>query len=334
MSRLFDNVYIIGFGSIGRRYYRILNDNKFCRRTLIYDRLKNKVCIDSSKYFCNLDEIRATKNDLIIIANPAPFHYHTLLKLQDCKAPILLEKPLSNEILENQDINKIAKVFEFVHIGYNLRYHPAVKLLKQYISEQAFGDLISIFGEVSSFLPRWRPDADYSKTVSAQAQLGGGVLLELSHEIDLINFIYERIPNVSAQFDKVSCLNINVEDTAVINFSYDYEGSGVLGNLIMSFASYRLSRKMVFNCSHASLELDLNTNKLTIFKENSVDVANYDMYENRDQTYIDQLKDIHLRFTENRKPKCDIFDANYVLKVVSAIKNSRSSYGSCTRVLK
>jgi len=333
-NRLFKNVYIVGFGSIGNRYFRILNDNNMSEKILIFDRLNNKISGNGFNYFTKLDGIRATKDDLVIIANPASYHFETLVQLLDCAAPVLLEKPLSKEILTTPKIKTLNDMFEFVHVGYNLRYHPAVKLVQEHIAKQTYGEVISIFGEVSSFLPQWRLGRDYSKTVSAQTKLGGGVLLELSHEIDLINYIYKEIPSVSGQFDQVSGLRINVEDTAVLNFKYEDQGKIVLGNLNMCFASHRPSRKLVFNCTDASLELDLNANKLSIFKEKSADVMNFEMYENRDQTYIDQIKDIHLRFSKNRKPTCDILDANCVLRVISAAKISKSMLSRYARVPK
>ena len=333
-NRLFKNVYIVGFGSIGNRYFRILNDNNMSEKILIFDRLNNKISGNGFNYFNKLDEIQATKDDLIIIANPASYHYETLIQLLDCEAPMLLEKPLSKEILTTSKIKKLNDMFGFVHVGYNLRYHPAVKLVKGQIAKQTYGEVISIFGEVSSFLPQWRPGKDYSKTVSAQAELGGGMLLELSHEIDLINYIYKKIPSVSGQFDQVSGLRINVEDTAVLNFKFKNQGKRVLGNLNMCFASHRPSRKLLLNCTHASLELDLNANKLSIFKNNSVDVITFEKYENRDQTYIDQINDIHLSFLKNRKPTCGILDANHVLGVIYAAKISKSNLSRYARVPK
>lgn len=108
----------------------------------------------------------------------------------------------------------------------------------------------------------------------------------------------------------------------------------MLGNLNMCFASHRPSRKLLLNCTHASLELDLNANKLSIFKDNSVDVITFEKYENRDQTYIDQIKDIHLSFSKNRKPTCGILDANHALGVICAAKISKSNLSKYARVPK
>jgi predicted dehydrogenase len=325
---MFDRVYIIGFGSIGSRYYRILNDNNLCRQTLIYDRSGTKDSCENYNYFTKLNEVRAKKDDLIIVANPASYHYETLIQLHGCAAPVLLEKPLSREVLSKSKLKKLNQMFDFIHVGYNLRYHPATRLIREHVAQKTFGEVISIFGEVFSFLPEWRPKKDYTNTVSAQKELGGGVLLELSHEIDLVNFIYKKIPSISAQYDQVSCLRINVEDTAALNFKFENKKKKVLGNLNMCFASHKPSRKLLFNCTHAALEIDLSANKFSIFKDNSADVITFDKYMNRDQTYFDQIEDIYLRFSQNRKPSCSIMDANHVLGVIGSAKSSNSNLSS------
>ena len=107
-------------------------------KILIFDRLNNKISGNGFNYFNKLDEIQATKDDLIIIANPASYHYETLIQLLDCEAPMLLEKPLSKEILTTSKIKKLNDMFGFVHVGYNLRYHPAVKLVKGQIAKQTY----------------------------------------------------------------------------------------------------------------------------------------------------------------------------------------------------
>ena len=58
---------------------------------------------------------------------------------------------------------------------------------------------------------------DYRKTVSAQKILGGGVLLELSHELDYLRWIFGDVEFVQAQLARQSELDIDVEDTAHIS---------------------------------------------------------------------------------------------------------------------
>ena len=78
------------------------------------------------------------------------------------------------------------------------------------------GDLHSVRCEVGHYLPYWRTNTDYRKSVSAQKILGGGVLLELSHEIDYLIWIFGSISKVNAFLTRHSSLEIDVEDTAYL----------------------------------------------------------------------------------------------------------------------
>ena len=80
-------------------------------------------------------------------------------------------------------------------VGYNLRYMKSLIKFREILSKKKIGKILSVRSEVGSYLPSWRKDTDYKKSVSAKKKLGGGVLLELSHDIDYLpngNFIYVR----------------------------------------------------------------------------------------------------------------------------------------------
>ena len=53
------------------------------------------------------------------------------------------------------------------------------------VQDNILGNIYSIRCDVGQYLPNWRADKNYSKSVSAKKDLGGGVLLELSHELEL-----------------------------------------------------------------------------------------------------------------------------------------------------
>ena len=64
----------------------------------------------------------------------------------------------------------------------------------------------------SSFLPSWRKNIDYQSSVSAKKSLGGGVLLELSHEIDYLIWLIGKIKILHVVSKKISNLKINTDD--------------------------------------------------------------------------------------------------------------------------
>ena len=124
------------------------------------------------------------------------------------KKNVLIEKPLFNKTvkIKNKFKNKYV-------VGYNLRYHPVLKFIKSFIKKKK---IFYIKIESSSYLPSWRK-INYKNSVSAKKKLGGGVLLEMSHEIDFLTWIFGKLKLSNVLNDKASDLKINTDDFLIIN---------------------------------------------------------------------------------------------------------------------
>ena len=123
---MFLSALVIGYGSIGRRHADILNS---------IDTIKNVVVLSSQdrlpfKTITSLEEILKLNPNYIVVASNTNLHHEQLVflekNLQGKK--ILIEKPLFYffdylQIKNNQ-----------VFVGYNLRFHPLIKLIKEKIS--------------------------------------------------------------------------------------------------------------------------------------------------------------------------------------------------------
>ena len=105
-------------------------------------------------------------------------------------------------------------------VGYNLRYMKSLIKFREILSKKKIGKILSVRSEVGSYLPSWRKDTDYKKSVSAKKKLGGGVLLELSHDIDYLFWLFGKVEWVSATIYKQSNLKIDTEDTAIITLGF------------------------------------------------------------------------------------------------------------------
>ena len=68
----------------------------------------------------------------------------------------------------------------------------------------------------SSWLPDWRPQIEYKDSVSAKNDLGGGVLLELSHEIDLALWLFGKFEITYSFIRNSRILDIDVDDQAFL----------------------------------------------------------------------------------------------------------------------
>ena len=78
-----------------------------------------------------------------------------------------------------------------IYVGYNLRFHPLLKYLKKYLS-QSNDKLLSVNIYAGSYLPDWRKNTNYVKSYSASKRKGGGVELDLSHEIDYASWLFGK----------------------------------------------------------------------------------------------------------------------------------------------
>ena len=83
------------------------------------------------------------------------------------------------------------------------------------------GRVVGVEAVVGQYLPDWRPGRDYRRTVSARRELGGGALLELSHEIDYLLWHLGAIATVEARLAQLGNLDIDVEDTADIKLIFN-----------------------------------------------------------------------------------------------------------------
>ncbi|MCP4994387.1 MAG: Gfo/Idh/MocA family oxidoreductase, partial [Gammaproteobacteria bacterium] len=129
--------------------------------------------------------------------------------------------------------------------GYNLRFLTTLISFREFIHQGKIGRVHSVHAEVGQYLPGWRPDVDYRKTVSAQKRLGGGVLLELSHEIDYMLWLFGKVDWVKATVLRQSSLQIDVEDTAYLQLGFNSDDTvrQVVATLNMDFVRRDTTRQ-------------------------------------------------------------------------------------------
>ena len=122
-----------------------------------------------------------------IVASPAPFHINIAAALIQAGIPTFIEKPLSHSIENLADFVRLAQTANIpVAIGYDMRLLPELAYIRSVLQSEELGPLLAARAEVGQYLPDWRQNMRYQDSVSAQRVLGGGALLELSHELDYI----------------------------------------------------------------------------------------------------------------------------------------------------
>ena len=143
--------------------------------------------------------------DYIVVCNPTSDHINKIRFIEKNfkNKLVLVEKPLFSKP------NKINIKKNKYYVAYNLRFNPIINFLKKKIRSKKIWNVNFFCG---SYLPGWRSNVVYQKSSSAKNQLGGGVLLDLSHELDYVQCLFGKIEIEHCKSKKLSNLNIKTDD--------------------------------------------------------------------------------------------------------------------------
>ena len=106
-------------------------------------------------------------------------------------------------------------------VGFQLRHHPGYKKMLRLIDDNEIGRIVHLQGYVGQFLPNWRPGKDYRDCYSAKKIYGGGVILDLCHELDIILSVAGNVESINCCCGKYSDLEIATEDVAEISMIHE-----------------------------------------------------------------------------------------------------------------
>jgi len=262
---------IVGLGSIGRRHLTNLRKLAADVRITVW---RHQVPMgnrenpeDADRVVYTLADALSGRPDMAIVAGPSAFHVETALALAGNGIPVFVEKPLSNSCKGVAELLNLCKIRSIpLMVGYNLRFYRPLQILRQAIVDGRVGRVMSIRAEVGQYLPDWRVDCDYRRGVSANRDLGGGVVLELSHELDYLRWIGGEVKLVTAQTARLSDLEIDVEDTAEIILGFS---SGVMGSVHLDMTQRAPTRSCRVAGTEGTLAWDGITHSVRLYDAES-----------------------------------------------------------------
>lgn len=214
------HIAIVGMGSAGRRHFRIVK-KLFPNMIISLVRSgKGKKCLEdeiADNLFKSIPEACENNVDAAIISSPANLHIPQSEKFIKQKIHVLIEKPISTSKKHILELNELAENNTTIaQVGYVLRHNKSLQYFEAKIREGFIGNPLNGRIVCSSYLPNWRPGQNYKNSVSAKPELGGGVLLELSHELDYLIWLFGDFLEVQSKIIKSNNLGIQCSDTAYI----------------------------------------------------------------------------------------------------------------------
>lgn len=307
---------VIGNGSIGNRHsnnLRELNHNVYSysyrQRSLLNKNYRQKLKLKGWEEFLNKDI------DAVIIANTTNLHLDVAIEAAKKGKHIYIEKPLSTSFKDISILEELVNQENIkVDTGFMLRSHPNLIWLKRFIQDNDFGDLIYLKAQVGQDLRNWRENYNYKQRYCNDKNLGGGVVFDLIHELDLIQWIGGEVEELSSILFSHPSLGIKTETVAQISMKLKNNG---LAQVHMDYHRPTFARKLEICFEKLVLRWDFKVGE--IYSED---------------------KDGFIKL-ENKVPKCfsrnDLFK-DHMIHFISTIKDRskkpRSSLNAGINALK
>lgn len=317
------SVLVVGAGSIGRRHManlRMLGTRRLAATDPDAGRLEPVVEELGVQGFAELHEaFRAFKPDVVFVCTPPAFHVEQALCGLRGGADVFIEKPLSHRLDGVGALKaEAAKLGRVVHVGYNLRFNPGVQMLKRFVDEGVAGRILWARAEVAQYLPDWRPSQDYRQSYTARRELGGGIILDASHEINYVLWLLGPPHELTCMAGQVSGLEVDVEDCATILIRCR---SGAQADIHMDFAQRTSSRYCVLAGDRARLEWENAENQVRIIRpEGAPESIKYDFETN--QMYIAEVEEFFSCVQSRTTANHSLAEAELTLEVALAALTS------------
>lgn len=317
-------ILFVGCGSIGRRHIR--NLKKYKGIEILAYRTRGTDKEFEKKYriivFRSMERALKERPDAVFVTNPTSLHMKVALKAAKAGANLFIEKPISHNLNGVKELELIARKKKLkVFIGYNMRFLGGLKKVKELISGGKIGRPFYLRIFAGHYLPAWRPSQDYTKSYSAKKSLGGGVILDLSHEIDYARWFLGEVTAVSAFADKISSLKIETEDIAEIMLNFK---KGAVGSIHLDYLQRKPKRYCEVIGTKGKVIWDIKLPYIKVFnnKTKKWTISKAGTSSDMVQTYIDEMDHFIKVLKGKEKPLITLEDGKKALEIAIAAKES------------
>lgn len=329
---------VVGSGSAGRRHARMLRRIRPDLEITVVRRVSSTGSTDGLdgldelhelgvQVVATLDEATRDRPHISVVASPSTFHRPSAVRLLGVGSTVLIEKPIAAQMDAARAIQRAElDAGRPVLIGYHLRFGDVLPELRRMVTSGVLGRPTGFRLEVGQHLSEWRPDTDPRNSVSARHDLGGGVLLELSHELDALRFALDtEVSEVHAASlrDDGAPTDGQVDTVADLELRTD---AGVSGTVHLDMVAAQPFRRWVITGSDATATADVLGSTIRIERADgrSSPLVTFEPQE-RDRAEERLIRHL-LDLAEHRgAPHCSSADGIAALAIVDAARTSARS---------
>ncbi len=256
------NILIVGLGSIAKKHIAAIRKIKGTAKIFALRSGDGSAAEEDVVNLYSQEDLKLQSFDFAIISNPTAKHRSTIADLVALSIPLFIEKPLFNTVGEKEErlLEKIKKAGIPTYVACNLRFLDCLQFVKSELKGKRINEINIYCG---SYLPDWRPGQNFRKNYSANKEMGGGVHIDLIHELDYTYWLFGNPEQTKALFRNSSSLDISAYDYA--NYVWQYED--FTASIILNYYRKDAKRTLEIVCENGSYFIDLLKNSVSFGSE-------------------------------------------------------------------
>lgn len=247
---------VVGVGSMGKNHARVYSELQHVDLAAVVDTdeaLGQKIAAQyGAKHFARVEDmLGAMKVDVVSIAVPTSLHFPIASACMESGVNVLLEKPIAPTMEEGERLLALARERKVkVMVGHIERFNPAVTKVKELLSANVLGEVVSVMARRVGAFPPQIKDANIAVDLAI-------------HDIDIVNYMLESTPQAITVHKKRNHIERR-EDSVEFFLRYPGASAYVQANWITPVKI----RKLNITGSEGYLEMDYMNQKIQYYKSN------------------------------------------------------------------
>ena len=259
---------VIGCGSMGNRRIRHALDLKVGEVVGMDQRPDRRQEVERQFGILTVgtfEDLRRLAPDAIFVCVPPAEHMGYLEAAVEHGWHFMVEQPVSHML---GHLDELVKAVErrglTTHVSCNMRFHQAVRKMKEWIDAETIGPIVAGMVEVGEWLPDWHPYEPYADYYPSRRAMGGG--LDAICDLEWLSYLFGPVSRMACFAGKKSRLDIDTDD--VIQILVEFEvGASVMVHSDMIQRSY--THKAKFIGEKGTVEWDWGQRQLRLYRAES-----------------------------------------------------------------
>jgi predicted dehydrogenase len=318
------HILIIGSGSVGKRHARNLAALG-CRISCVDPRAERRAELAAETPvvgdFATVEEaLQAGGLYGVVVASPTAYHPANTIAALEAKLPVLLEKPVAKTAAEAKTMLAAQKRSGVpVLLGYTWRWWPPLRRIRALLEEKTIGTLRHVQFHMSAHLADWHPWEPYQEFFMASAAQGGGALLDESHWIDLMGWLFGKPQQLIGRVEKISDLEIDADDNVDVLASF---ANGLRVSLHLDLYGRPHEKFIRFIGEGGTLMWSADPNRIAISSDAAQNWQEQIFAHERNDMFVAVAKEFLEVVAGRAEPSCTLAEGIGVMELIEAIRTS------------